>query len=48
MPDFRQPDSIRRGFPPLYTRFVDGWDAVDRLSTLVEADAHLVVDATRA
>jgi kynureninase len=48
VPDFRQPNSIRLGFPPLYTRFVDVWDAVDRLSKLVEADAHLAVDATRA
>jgi kynureninase len=36
VPDFRGPDSIRLGVAPLYTRFVDVWDAVDRLRGLVE------------
>ncbi|HEY3766141.1 MAG TPA: kynureninase [Gaiellales bacterium] len=40
VPDFRQPDSIRLGLPPLYTRFVDVWDAVDRLVTLVQDGVH--------
>jgi kynureninase len=37
VPDFRTPDSVRLGLPPLYTRFVDVWDAIDRLVRLVEA-----------
>ncbi len=44
VPDFRAPDSIRLGFPPLYTRFVDVWDAVERLARLVETGEYLEVD----
>lgn len=44
--DFRQPDIVRLGFPALYTRFVDVWDAVDRLRRTVEDGVHRQVDAT--
>ena len=40
IPDFRRPDSIRLGLPPLYTRFVDVWDAIDRLAGLVAEGVH--------
>ena len=36
--DFRPPDILRFGFTPLYTRFVDVWDAVDRLSQVMTTD----------
>jgi kynureninase len=48
VPDFRAPDSIRLGLPPLYTRFVDAWDAVDRLARLVESGEHEQVAAAPA
>ena len=35
--DFRAPDILRFGLTPLYTRFVDAWDAVDRLVQVLES-----------
>ena len=40
VPDFRAPDRIRLGPAPIATRFVDVWDALDRLRRLVESGAH--------
>jgi kynureninase len=34
--DFRAPDMIRFGFAPLYTRFVDVWDAVAMLARILD------------
>ena len=48
VPDFRGPDSVRFGLPPLYTRFVDVWDAVDRTAAVVAAGAHERVPAALA
>jgi kynureninase len=33
--DFRPPDILRFGFTPLYTRFADVYDAVDRLAAVM-------------
>ena len=44
IPDFRRPDSIRLGVPPLYTRFVDVYDALERLAVLVERGDYREVD----
>jgi kynureninase len=48
VPDFRGPDTIRLGVAPLYTRYVDVWDALDRLRQLVERGEQRLVDAARS
>jgi kynureninase len=47
IPDFRAPDSIRFGLAPLYTRYVDVFDAVDRLAGIVESGEHEAMGETR-
>jgi kynureninase len=36
--DFRAPDTLRFGFTPLYLRYVDVWDAVDRFAQVMAGD----------
>jgi kynureninase len=48
IPDFRPPDTVRLGFAPLYSRFVDVWDAVDRLARLVETGEYRQVTSEPA
>ncbi|MEU2350088.1 kynureninase [Modestobacter sp. NPDC049651] len=40
VPDYRTPDRLRLGPAPLYTRFVDVWDAMDRLRTVLTERSH--------
>jgi kynureninase len=35
--DFRAPDVLRFGFSRLYLRYVDVWDAAQRLAAIVDA-----------
>jgi kynureninase len=36
IPDFRAPDNLRLGIAPLYTRYVEIWEAVQRIRRVVE------------
>ncbi len=45
IPDYRGPDSVRFGFPPLYTRFADVYEAIERLRGVLEREEYLQVDA---
>ena len=36
IPDFREPDNLRLGIAPLYTRYTDIWDAVQRIRQVVQ------------
>ncbi len=40
IPDFRPPDNIRLGVAPLYTRFVDLFEAVARIQAVVQNGLH--------
>ena len=48
VPDFRTPDRLRLGPAPLYTRFVDVWDAMDRLRSVLTEGAHESYPTERA
>ena len=48
VPDFRPPDLLRLGPAPLSSRFVEVWDAVDRLRRLVAEGGPLGETATRS
>ncbi len=48
VPDFRTPDRVRLGPAPLYTRFVDVWDGMDRFRALLEDASFARYPAERA
>jgi kynureninase len=48
VPDFRTPDRVRLGPAPLYTRFLDVWDAMDRFRRLLDEGAHVAYPEQRA
>ncbi|MGI9611098.1 MAG: kynureninase, partial [Acidimicrobiia bacterium] len=48
IPDFRAPDVVRLGVAPLYTRFVDVWDAFERLREIMDTEAHLAFTDERS
>ncbi|MBJ7453084.1 MAG: aminotransferase class V-fold PLP-dependent enzyme [Blastococcus sp.] len=48
VPDFRTPDRVRLGPAPLYTRFVDVWDAMDRFRAVLADRSYEAYPAERA
>ncbi|CAN5761363.1 kynureninase [soil metagenome] len=46
IPDFRAPETIRFGFAPLYTSFVEVHTAVNRLKAVMESGAHETANLT--
>jgi kynureninase len=48
IPDFRTPQRLRIGPAPLYTRYVDVFDALERLRDLVAAGRHETYPAERS
>lgn len=44
--DFREPDLARFGFAPLYVRFADVWDAVDRAADVLANAVHTRAEFT--
>jgi kynureninase len=48
VPDFRTPDRLRLGPAPIYTRFVDVWDAMARLRSVLEDRSFERYPAERA
>jgi kynureninase len=47
LPDFREPDNLRLGIAPLYTSFLDIWEAVGRIAQVVEERRYLNYPETR-
>jgi kynureninase len=47
LPDFREPDNIRLGLAPLYTTFVEVWEAVNRIRRVVKESRYERYQATR-
>ena len=47
IPDFREPDNIRLGIAPIYTRYCELWDAVERIRRVVSEGRHLRYPAAR-
>jgi kynureninase len=48
VPDFREPDVVRFGFPALYTRYEDVFEAARRTRDLVALGAQRAMPAERA
>ena len=48
IPDFREPDNIRLGIAPIYTRYVEIWDTVERIGRVVREKRYAKYPEDRA
>ncbi len=48
LPDFREPDNIRLGLAPLYTRFEDVYETVERIRRVMVEERYLKYPAARS
>ena len=48
IPDFREPDVIRLGFAPAYTRHIDAYRAIERMAQVVDRGLHRAMPTERA
>ena len=39
--DFREPDTLRAGFAPMYNSYIDIWRAVNELQKIMKNEEHL-------
>jgi kynureninase len=47
IPDFREPDNIRLGLTPMYTSFLDVWESINRIQSVVTEKRYLRFPETR-
>ncbi len=40
IPDFREPDNIRLGIAPIYTRYEDIWETIQRIAAVVKEERY--------
>lgn len=48
LPDFREPDNLRLGIAPLYTRYAEIWEAVQRIAAVVTEGRYQKYGAERS
>lgn len=48
IPDFREPDILRMGLAPIYTSFVEVYDAISMLENILANNLHVKYESSRA
>ncbi len=47
IPDFREPNNIRLGLTPAYTSFLDVWECINRIQSVITQERYLHFSETR-